>query len=421
MPEAGPTHVKMSRREWIVVALLVVSVVINYVDRSNLSLAVPILEKQFSVSAYRAGELLAAFFWTYALVQVFGLAGWLADHFHAGWVLFLGYLLWSLATAATGLTASFAALFAFRLLLGIGESVAYPCYSRIFATMPQEHRGRANSLIDAGTKLGPAAGAFVGGIVLVHFGWRMLFLCFGLGALVWLPLWYWAMPHGSMNSTPQPANERTEPRNVPAARELVDSGNPSLAVRVGIIHRPFLRKLLLLFFVGVAACVSCAGGASFDRCDVAADVADIHCNRMLDAGVRIRFRPADRERRVAKHCAAQPGVGRTGDRIRIDSVLDGSRACAVSDGVDVSGGHRAGRVHVEPLGGYADPGRTCHGGALVEPAKRICELFRDRGAVADRTDSSKRRKHATGVYGDWNRYADWRDLVRVASAAGGAG
>jgi MFS family permease len=144
----------------------------------------------------QAGELLGAFSWTYALAQLLGVSGWLADRFHAGWVLFLGYLLWSLATAATGLTASFAALFALRLLLGLGESVAYPCYSRIFALMPQAHRGRANALIDAGTKLGPAAGAFVGGIVLVHFGWRMLFGLLGIGALVWLPLWYWIMPSG---------------------------------------------------------------------------------------------------------------------------------------------------------------------------------------------------------------------------------
>jgi MFS transporter, ACS family, D-galactonate transporter len=188
---------KMSRHEWTVVALLVFSVVINYVDRSNLSLAVPILEKQFALSPLQAGELLSAFFWSYALVQILGIAGWLADRFHAGWVLFIGYLLWSLATAATGLTASFAALFSLRLLLGLGESVAYPCYSRVFAAMPQEHRGRANALIDAGTKLGPAGGAYVGGIVLVHFGWRMLFALFGLGALVWLPLWYWAMPKGA--------------------------------------------------------------------------------------------------------------------------------------------------------------------------------------------------------------------------------
>ena len=184
----------MSRREWIVVALLVASVVINYVDRSNLSLAVPIFERQFAISPIRAGELLGAFFWTYSLTQMFGLSGWLADRFHSGWVLFCGYLLWSLATAFTGLTSTFAGLFAFRLALGMGESVAYPCYSRIFAAMPQEHRGRANALIDAGTKVGPAAGAFVGGMVLVHYGWRMLFVAFGIGALVWLVPWYFVMP-----------------------------------------------------------------------------------------------------------------------------------------------------------------------------------------------------------------------------------
>lgn len=194
MPEAAAVRSTVSRRDWLVVFLLVFSVVINYVDRSNLSLAVPILQRQFSLSPLQAGKLLGAFFWTYALVQVFGLAGWLADRFPVGWVLFCGYLLWSMATALTGLTASFSALFALRLALGMGESVAYPCYSRIFAAMPQGHRGRANALIDAGTKLGPAAGAFVGGIVLVRLGWRMLFVFFGAGALVWLLPWYFTMP-----------------------------------------------------------------------------------------------------------------------------------------------------------------------------------------------------------------------------------
>jgi MFS family permease len=188
--------VGITRREWIVILLLVLSVVINYVDRSNLGLAMPLLERQFSFSAYRAGELLAAFFWTYALVQLFGIAGELTDRFPVGWVLMLGYLLWSTATAFTGMTTSYAALFALQLVLGLGESVAYPCYSRIFAAMPQEHRGRANAFIDAGTKLGPAGGAFVGGLVLVHWGWRWLFAIFGMGALVWMVPWYFAMPRG---------------------------------------------------------------------------------------------------------------------------------------------------------------------------------------------------------------------------------
>jgi MFS transporter, ACS family, D-galactonate transporter len=194
MAEAAPHRTGMSRKEWVIVGLLVFSVLVNYVDRSNLSLAMPLLDRQFAFSSLRAGQLLSAFFWTYALVQVLGIAGWLTDRFHAGWVLFGGYLLWSLAMALLGLAPSYAALFALQLVLGTGESVAYPCYSRIFAAMPQEHRGRANAFIDAGTKLGPAAGAFLGGLILVHYGWRMLFLGFGIGALVWLVPWYFAMP-----------------------------------------------------------------------------------------------------------------------------------------------------------------------------------------------------------------------------------
>jgi MFS family permease len=194
MAEAVPQRAAMSRKEWIVVGLLVFSVLVNYVDRSNLSLAMPLLERQFAFSSLRAGELLSAFFWTYALVQFFGIAGWLTDRYSAGWVLMGGYLLWSLAMACLGLAPSYTALFALQLVLGMGESVAYPCYSRIFAAMPQQHRGRANAFIDAGTKLGPAAGAFIGGVILVHYGWRMLFLAFGIGALVWLVPWYFAMP-----------------------------------------------------------------------------------------------------------------------------------------------------------------------------------------------------------------------------------
>jgi predicted MFS family arabinose efflux permease len=65
--------------------------------------------------------------------------------------------------------------------------------------MPQQHRGRANSLIDTGTKLGPAAGAFLGGLVLVHFGWRVLFFMFGVAGLLWLAPWAKAMPRVEQN------------------------------------------------------------------------------------------------------------------------------------------------------------------------------------------------------------------------------
>ena len=181
MAEGPQIATRMSSRERIVVLLLVISVVINYVDRSNLSLAVPLIQRQFALLPLQIGSLLSAFFWTYALLQISGVAGWLSDRFPVGWVMVGGYVFWSGATVVTGLVSSFSALYIARLLLGVGESVAYPCYSRVFAELPQEHRGRANALIDAGTKLGacyrrvcrrPAVGAPRMEVALRRFGSR---------------------------------------------------------------------------------------------------------------------------------------------------------------------------------------------------------------------------------------------------------
>ncbi len=194
MAESIQIKTTLSKREWTLILLLVISVVINYIDRSNLGLAIPVIQRQLALSPLQVGSLLSAFFWTYALLQLFGFVGWLSDRFPVGWVMVGGYVLWSGATIATGLVSSFSAIYIVRLLLGAGESVAYPCYSRVFAELPQEHRGRANSLIDVGTKLGPSLGMFLGGLLLVHLGWRMLFIVLGGAGLLWLVPWIKLMP-----------------------------------------------------------------------------------------------------------------------------------------------------------------------------------------------------------------------------------
>ena len=111
MAEGPQIVTKISSRERIVVFLLVISVVINYVDRSNLSLAVPLIQRQFALLPLQIGSLLSAFFWTYALLQISGIAGWLSDRFPVGWVMVGGYVLWSGATVVTGLVSGFSALY----------------------------------------------------------------------------------------------------------------------------------------------------------------------------------------------------------------------------------------------------------------------------------------------------------------------
>lgn len=182
------------RRERLVIGMLVASVFVNYIDRGNLGLAAPLLTKDLAINATQMGALLGAFSWTYALLQLFGISGWLADNLPVGYVLLVGYFLWTAATTATGLLSGFTAIFATRLVLGIGESVAYPCYSRVFASLPQDHRGRANAFIDAGTKLGPSLGVLAGGLLMQHYGWRGLFLVLGLGGFLWIVPWVFLMP-----------------------------------------------------------------------------------------------------------------------------------------------------------------------------------------------------------------------------------
>jgi ACS family D-galactonate transporter-like MFS transporter len=214
MPEAGDAVVaavtRMTRAQWTLLLLLVASIFLNYIDRSNLALAADIIQKEFALSYTDIGKLSSAFFWTYALFQLFGIAGWFADRYPVRLVLAGGLFLWSAATILTGALSGFSALFAARLLLGVGESVAYPCYSRIFATdIPMEHRGKANAMIDAGSKLGPALGTLVGGLLLEAVGWRMFFVVLGIASMLWLVPWFSVSGAGHRPALPEKGAQPT--------------------------------------------------------------------------------------------------------------------------------------------------------------------------------------------------------------------
>jgi MFS family permease len=179
--------------QWIALALLVLSIGINYADRGNLGVAAKSIQVELHFSDKQLGILLGGFFWTYALFQL--VAGKIIDRWNVNWVYAAGFLLWSGATGLTGIASSFAAIMCLRLLLGVGESVAYPAYSKIFATtFPEDLRGAANALIDAGSKIGPAVGVMLGVKMIGWFSWRGMFFVMGAVALVWLVPWCFVAP-----------------------------------------------------------------------------------------------------------------------------------------------------------------------------------------------------------------------------------
>jgi len=196
MSAATRAHRPAPRAMRIVLGLLVLSVFINYVDRGNLSIAAPLLKDEMDLSASGLGILLSSFFWGYTASLFF--CGWFVDRFDVNRVLAAGFVVWSLATAATGLVHGFALLLVMRVLLGAGESVAFPAYSKILARcLPEHERGFANAAIVAGLKLGPAAGTLGAGLLMARFGWRAVFVGIGLVSLWWLPAWIKWRPRGA--------------------------------------------------------------------------------------------------------------------------------------------------------------------------------------------------------------------------------
>jgi len=170
------------------VLLLGAAIFLNYVDRGAIAVAAPLMKTELGLSATTFGIAVSAFFWVYAPVQL--LVGWLCDRFSVYKLMAGGIILWAASTMLTGFVGGFASLLVLRIMLGIGESIAFPGSSKIIARhIPAQQRGMANAAVAAGLALGPAIGTLSGGLIVASLGWRPMFIIFGLATLLWL--WPW--------------------------------------------------------------------------------------------------------------------------------------------------------------------------------------------------------------------------------------
>ena len=170
------------------ILLLGAAVFLNYVDRGAIAVAAPLMKTELGMSATTFGIAVSAFFWVYAPVQL--LVGWLCDRFSVYKLMAGGIVLWSASTLLIGFIGGFTSLLVLRVMLGVGESIAFPGTSKIIARhIPAESRGMANAAVAAGLALGPAVGTLTGGLIVASAGWRPMFIIFGLATLIWL--WPW--------------------------------------------------------------------------------------------------------------------------------------------------------------------------------------------------------------------------------------
>ena len=178
-----------SRFPLVLASLLGAALMINYVDRGTVSTAAPLIKSEFGLDGAQMGLLLSAFFITYVISQPF--VGILVDRVGSARVLAAGFTLWSVGTFLTGLSSGITALVALRLVMGAGESACYPSgFALISQRVANAHRARATAIMQLGSVVGPALGTFIGGAVMIRYGWRAMFMALGLASLLWLIPWW---------------------------------------------------------------------------------------------------------------------------------------------------------------------------------------------------------------------------------------
>ncbi|MGV9803704.1 MFS transporter [Mycobacterium sp. NPDC003449] len=178
-----------SRARWLIAVLLFVTVVINYMDRANLSIAMPAIADEMDLSKAQQGLLLSAFGWTYAALQIPG--GWLVDRIRPRVLYPLCLALWSLATVFMGVIGGFVALIALRLLVGIFEAPAYPINNRVAtAWFPERERATVIGFYTSGQFIGLALLTPILSWLQSVLSWHWVFIVTGAIGLVWAAVWY---------------------------------------------------------------------------------------------------------------------------------------------------------------------------------------------------------------------------------------
>jgi ACS family glucarate transporter-like MFS transporter len=172
----------------IIALFLFFNMFINYMDRINLSVAMPIVSKQFKWDPATMGWIFSGFLWTYMVCLIpWGKA---TDKYGSRNVGAVSMTLWSLGGMATGGIMGFGSMMASRLALGVGEAASFPIAGKVVRQwFPAGERGLATAIFNAGTFAGPAISAPVVAWLVLQTGWRWSFVITGAIGILWAILW----------------------------------------------------------------------------------------------------------------------------------------------------------------------------------------------------------------------------------------
>ncbi len=221
---------KPSHGRWYILGLICLMYLITYLDRVNISTAMPKIADELGFDKRTVGYIFSSFLWGYALFQVPG--GWLSDRFGARRVLAAIVVFWSVMTAATAFASGMMTFIVARFLFGAGEAGAFPGATRAMQLWyPRRERGLVQGVTHSASRLGAAIAPPIVVLIIAGgqfalpwtdiaisspaLGWRPVFYICGAVGLVWSLWWYLTY------------------RNLPEEHALVNRGELALIRGVG--------------------------------------------------------------------------------------------------------------------------------------------------------------------------------------------
>jgi len=209
-----------SRSRWVPISFLFAGGMINYMDRSALSVAAPLVMKDLRLDAAQLGIVFSSFFAGYALFTLIG--GYAADLFGPKRVFALSMSTWSVFCGLTAAAVGFSSLLIVRILFGCGEGPFGAAANKMVSNwFPPRQIATAIGIANAGTPIGGALAGIVAGWLAVRYGWRTSFVVLAAIGLLWTLCWVLAVTDGPAVQQEQRDLQdlKTEHRQLAAQRE----------------------------------------------------------------------------------------------------------------------------------------------------------------------------------------------------------
>lgn len=222
---------------------------IAFVDRTNVSLALPEMSRDLKMDATQAGAASGVFFVGYVLLQM--PFGYLASRWSPKALVACMLLVWGVCSSATGFVRSWPELMTARFALGLAEGGVWPATLVLLSRwFPRSERARANAYWMLCLPCAVVISSPISGWILAHWNWRVLLISEGILPLVWLIIWM-----ARIDDSPSDANWiGTEERQYLEDQLRVESLQETHVVsRLRFADSQFFRQVFLMavisFFV----------------------------------------------------------------------------------------------------------------------------------------------------------------------------